>query len=121
MENRDRQSPETSQQNKQQQPTAQSHQAPTDGKSPSENGQPGGAFDSQQPSETGQVEYGQSGQNDTLTQQRSDIEGSAGQSSEQASDTSGFIGQQGGIDSSSELVEDDQDFKKDGQGSIEGQ
>ena len=107
MENRDaqnsQQDPITSQQN-QQQPTNQQgqQQQPT-----SQNETDGG-------------EMGQSGQSDTLTEQRSDTEGGASQSSEQG-DTSGFIGQQGGIDSSSELVEDDQDFKKDGQGSVEGQ
>ena len=57
---------------------------------------------------------------DTVTQQRSDVEGSAGQSPATSS-KSGFIGQQGGIDSSSELVEDDEDFEKDGQGSTNGQ
>lgn len=137
MENRDNQSPEISQQN-QQQPTSQDGgsstgstpptggQNETDGSELGQNGQssnpgqPGGAFDSQQPSETGQADYGQSGQSDTLTQQRSDVEGSGGQTPEMGSE-SGFIGQQGGTDPSSELVEDEQDFEKDGQGSIEGQ
>ncbi len=139
MENRENQSPETSQQNQQQQPTSQDGGASSTGSTPTTGGQnetdgselgqngqssnasqSGGAFDSQQPSETGQADYGQSGQSDTLTEQRSDVEGSAGQTPETGSE-SGFIGQQGGIDSSSELVEDNEDFEKDGQGSIEGQ
>ena len=121
MENRDaqnsQQDPTISQQN-QQQPTDQQNQQSATGEAAP---QSGGAFDSQQPSETGQADTGQSGQSDTLTQQRSDTEGSASQSSEQGAQAPGFIGQTGGTDPSSELVEDSQDFDKDGQGSIEGE
>jgi hypothetical protein len=74
---------------------------------------------------TGQAQSGSSpdegSQGDTATQQRTDVEGSS------LSDTGGgqaggnFVGSQGQQDSSSELVEDDdEDFAKDGQGAPEG-
>lgn len=94
----------------------------------------------QTPSDTGQAGYGNSGQSatqspsfdqgqsDTEIKQRSDMEGqsSTGQTGQQstastgqATDT-GFVGSEGQTDTSSELVEDDDpDFAKDGQGSIE--
>lgn len=58
-------------------------------------------------------------QGDTLTQQRTDIEGGSLQSSETGEAESGFVGAEGEQDTSSELVED-QDFEKDGQGAPEG-
>ena len=60
-------------------------------------------------------------QGDTLAQQRTDIEGNSqtGPGGEQPS--GGFVGSQGKQDSSSELVdEDDEDFAKGGQGAPEG-
>lgn len=58
-------------------------------------------------------------QGDTLTQQRTDIEGASLQSPEEGEAESGFVGAEGERDTSSELVED-QDFEKDGQGAPEG-
>jgi hypothetical protein len=57
-------------------------------------------------------------QGDTLAQQRTDIEGAAGQEPEAGEAESGFVGSQGKKDTSSELV-DEQDFDKDGQGAVE--
>ena len=63
-------------------------------------------------------------QGDTMTQQRTDIEGgSLSESSDETgqSDPS-FVGSKGQQDSSSELIsEDDEDFAQDGQGAPEGQ
>ena len=59
-------------------------------------------------------------QGDTLAQQRTDIEG-ASQRSEKGEAASGFVGSQGQQDSSSELIdEEDDDFAKGGQGAPEG-
>ena len=58
-------------------------------------------------------------ESDTLTQQRSDIEGASLKSPESGEAESGFVGSEGQQDSSSELVEDEE-FKKDGQGAPEG-
>lgn len=59
-------------------------------------------------------------QGDTATQQRTDIEGGS-QSPEKGETESGFVGSQGQQDSSSELVdEEDEDFAKGGQGAPEG-
>lgn len=114
-----------------QQPTGQQGQQ-------SEFGQKSGQFETSQQSDsertgdqaaTGQGQPGagpdEGLQGDTTTQQRSDIEGGSqsglgggtgGQSG------GGFVGSQGQQDSSSELVdEDDEDFGKDGQGAPEGE
>jgi hypothetical protein len=60
-------------------------------------------------------------QGDTLSQQRTDVEGgslAAGESDEIAG---GFVGSKGERDSSSRLVDDeDEDFARDGQGAPEG-
>ena len=79
------------------------------------------AFQTQQQPE-GQANYGSAGQSDTLTEQRSDIEG--GTTTGQATDIEGsstFVGAKGTTDTSSEFVEDDHanDFAKDGQGAPE--
>lgn len=66
--------------------------------------------------EDGQADQRSSEQSDTTTQQRNDVEG--GEATGPATDT-GFVGSEGGTDSSGELIEDDPDFSKDGQGSIE--
>ncbi|MDP9421794.1 MAG: hypothetical protein M3Q19_02995 [Pseudomonadota bacterium] len=58
-------------------------------------------------------------QGDTLTQQRTDVEGASLQSQTTGEAQSGFVGAEGEQDTSSELVED-QDFEKDGQGAPEG-
>jgi hypothetical protein len=59
-------------------------------------------------------------QGETATEQRSDIEGTS-QSPQKGEAESGFVGSQGQQDSSSELVdEDDEDFAKGGQGAPEG-
>ena len=65
-------------------------------------------FQSQQQVPEGQADYGNAGQSDTTTQQRSDIEG--GTSTGQATDIEGsstFVGAQGDSDTSSELIEDE--------------
>jgi hypothetical protein len=58
-------------------------------------------------------------QGDTLTQQRTDIEGGSLQPSETSEEEGGFVGSEGRQDTSSKLVED-QDFEKGGQGAPEG-
>ena len=58
-------------------------------------------------------------QGETATQQRTDIEGTS-QSPEKGEVESGFVGSQGDQDNSSELVEDDEDLTKGGQGAPEG-
>lgn len=58
-------------------------------------------------------------QGETTTRQRTDIEGASLGSKERGNADSGFVGSQGGEDSSSELVKG-QEFKKDGQGVPEG-
>ena len=61
-------------------------------------------------------------QGDTLSQQRTDIEGAAGGTPESGEAESGFVGSKGQQDTSSELVdEEDEDFDKDGQGAREGE
>ena len=69
----------------------------------------------------GQADYGSAGeiagQSDTATQQRSDIEG--GTSTGQATDIEGsatFVGSQGANDTSSELIEEDDDVTTDRKG-----
>ena len=59
-------------------------------------------------------------QGDTLAQQRTD-EGASLSGSEGGQTSSGFVGSQGRQDSSSELVdEEDEEFARDGQGAPEG-
>ena len=78
-------------------------------------------------SQTGSPDEGLQG--DTQTQQRTDVEGAGqsesggGQSGEFSGESgSGFVGSQGQQDSSSELVdEEDEDFARDGQGAPDGQ
>jgi hypothetical protein len=103
-----------------QQPAGQGQQQPA--------GQAGQQPEMGQQSES-QTEFGQdqsSGspdqglQGDTLAQQRTDIEGGSGQAPETSEAESGFVGAEGQADTSSELVEDEDDFGKDGQGAPEG-
>jgi len=68
-----------------------------------------------------QSDSSQSGFGETATQQRSDVEGSSLGAEPTGESESGFVGSEGQRDTSSELVEDeDQDFSKDGQGAPEG-
>ena len=125
----DKQNPPTDQQadpskaQNQQQPAGQQNQ---NGFTPSQ--QPEGQSQQQPPE--GQADYGSAGQSadqntgqsDTATQQRSDIEG--GTSTGQETDIEGssqFVGSKSASDTSSELIEDDDssDFAKDGQGAPE--
>lgn len=74
---------------------------------------------------TGQAQSGQAadqaGFGETATQQRNDVEGSSFDKQPTGEAESGFVGSEGRADTSSELVEDeDQDFSKDGQGAPEG-
>lgn len=105
-----------------------------------QNQQPAASHSDRQPQEgeRNQTEFGQSqqspaGQSDqsstaqsgfgeTATQQRSDVEGSSLGQQPRTEAESGFVGSQGSQDSSSELVnkEDEQSFRKDGQGAPEG-
>ena len=71
--------------------------------------------------QSGQANADQAGFGETATQQRSDVEGSSFNKQPTGEAESGFVGSEGGTDTSSELVEDeDQDFSKDGQGAPEG-
>lgn len=74
--------------------------------------------------QSGQFDQGRSDQagfGETATQQRSDVEGSSIGRQPTGEAESGFVGSEGGTDTSSELVEDeDEDFSKDGQGAPEG-
>ena len=70
---------------------------------------------------TGQDTTGQAGFGETATEQRSDVEGSSLDKKPTDEGESGFVGSEGKTDTSSELVEDeDQQFRKDGQGAPEG-
>ena len=129
MENRESQNPSTgresdisksqSQQqpsgseNRQQQPDAEQSgdQAATGQQQSGQSGQPN----------TGQDTASQSGFGETATQQRNDVEGSSIDRQPTGEAESGFVGSECQSDSSSELVEDeDQQFRKDGQGAPEG-
>ena len=110
----------------QQQPPSQASQA---SQQPAETGQQGNREQSGDQAATGQAQTGQASgagpdeglQGDTLSQQRTDIEGASQQSPERGEAESGFVGSQGQQDSSSELIqEEDEDFGKDGQGAPEG-
>ena len=60
-------------------------------------------------------------QGDTLAQQRTDVEGGSLASQESGEAGAGFVGSQGQQDTSSELIdEEDEDFARDGQGAPEG-
>lgn len=92
-----------------QQPTTEAKQQPETG-------------EQRQPAEFGQDEAADQPdeglQGETLAQQRTDIEGAALSKPERAEEESGFIGTEGETDTSSELVEEedeDEDFKPDGQ------
>ena len=100
-----------------QQPTGQQGQRPEAGKEDAE-------LTGDQAA-TGQAQAGSSPdeglQGDTLAQQRTDVEGSTLASQPAGQAEGGFVGSQGQQDSSSELVdEDDEEFGKDGQGAPEG-
>lgn len=90
-----------------------------------ETAQQGGAEQTGDQAATGQAQSGsspdQSLQSDTLTQQRTDIEGGSLGSQASGEGQSGFVGAEGQQDTSSELIEDeDEDFARDGQGAPEG-
>ena len=86
-------------------------------------GQQTGAEQTGDQAATGQAQAGagpdEGLQGDTLSQQRTDVEGGTLASKETGEAESGFVGSEGQEDTSSELVED-QDFEKDGQGAPEG-
>jgi hypothetical protein len=92
-----------------------------------ETSQQGGSEQSGDQAATGQGQAGSSpdaGQSDTLTEQRTDVEG-AGLSGTEGGQSGqvggGFVGSQGKQDSSRELIdEDEEEFGKDGQGAPEG-
>ena len=124
MENRENRNPtgqesDISKAQAQQQPAAQAQQQPA--------GQAGQQSEMGQQREP-QSEFGQDQsagsdqglQGDTLSQQRTDIEGASQQSPASGEAESGFVGSEGQADTSSELVEDEEDFGKDGQGAPEG-
>lgn len=69
---------------------------------------------------TGQDNTGQAGFGETSTEQRSDVEGSS-LDKKPTDEGESFVGSEGKTDTSSELVEDeDQQFRKDGRGAPEG-
>jgi hypothetical protein len=97
---------------------SQATQQPTD-----EQGQRRETGEQRQPAELDQDRPDQSDESlegETATRQDTDIEG-ASKSPEKGEAESGFVGSQGQQDSSSELIdEDDEDFAKGGQGAPEG-
>ena len=126
MENRENQNPSTGSesdisksQSQQQQPTgSQGNQQQSDNQAGSEQSGDQAATGQSQPDQTSGA---QSGFGETATQQRSDVEGSSLGQQPTGEAESGFVGSEGQADTSSELVEDeDQDFGKDGQGAPEG-
>ena len=105
---------------------AQSQQQPPNQASQQQGGTgQGGAEQTGDQAATGQAPSGSAPdeglQGDTLAQQRTDIEGGSLASQASGEGQSGFVGADGQQDTSSELVEDeDEDFAKDGQGAPEG-
>ena len=97
---------------------AQATQQPTD-----RQGQKPETGEQRQPAEFGQDRSAQTDEaleGETATRQDTDIEGTS-QSPEKGEAESGFVGSQGQQDSSSELIdEEDEDFAKRGQGAPEG-
>lgn len=125
MANQDKENPTTGAQSdisksqSQQQPPAQANQQPP------ERGERDFDEQSGDQAATGQAQGGQAPgsapdeglQGDTMAQQRTDIEGASQAGGEQG----GFVGAEGKQDTSSELIEDeDEDFAQDGQGAPEG-
>lgn len=126
MDNRDKQSPETgrqadsdiSKQQGSQQPEAAkgSDWKQSDTRDPltGEQGQAAtGQADSGQ-ADTGQADYGSAEGSDTLTGERSDIEG-ASLSQPETGEADGFIGTEVSSDATSELIEDDKNIPSDGE------
>ena len=122
-----------------QQPTGQQGQQPESGQQSGGQFETGGQFGAEQTGDqaaTGQAQAGagpdEGLQGDTTTQQRTDIEGAGlsetggGQTGGFGGETGGqagggFVGSQGQQDSSSELIdEEDEDFANGGQGAPEG-
>jgi hypothetical protein len=97
---------------------AQATQQPTD-----QAGQQAEFGEQRQPAELdqerqpGQPDEGLQGE--TATRQDTDIEGTS-QTPEKGEAESGFVGSKGEADGSGELIEDDKDFAKGGQGAPEG-
>ena len=122
MENRENQNPSTGSesdisksQSQQQQPTG------SQGRQQQPNAEQSGDEAATGQSQPDQASAGQAGFGETATQQRSDVEGSSLGQQPTGEAESGFVGSEGQSDTSSELVEDeDQDFSKDGQGAPEG-
>ena len=142
MENRENQNPSTGSepdisksQSQQQQPsTSQDRQPQSDAEQSGDQAATGqaqsgqfnqsstGQFDQSSTGQSGQAGSAQSGFGETATQDRSDVEGSSIGQEPTGESESGFVGSQGGTDTSSELVDEDEDqqFRKDGQGAPEG-
>ena len=122
MENRENQNPSTGSesdisksQSQQQQPTG------SQDRQQQPNAEQSGDEAATGQSQPDQASAGQAGFGETATQQRSDVEGSSLGQQPTGEAESGFVGSEGQSDTSSELVEDeDQDFSKDGQGAPEG-
>lgn len=90
-----------------------------------ETGQQAGSEQPGDQAATGQAQAGASPdaglQRDTTTRQRTDIEGGSLASEASGEGQSGFVGAEGQQDTSSELIEEeDEDFARDGQGAPEG-
>jgi hypothetical protein len=102
---------------------AQSPQQPQ-GQTQREKGEQAGQFETGQQEQFGQDLGGAAPdeglQGETLSQQRTDIEGASGADQERGEAESGFVGAEGQQDTSSELIEEeDEDFEKDGQGATD--
>ena len=134
MPNQDNQNPNTSSESdiskspsQQQPPNQASQQQPEKGQQSGqfETGQQDTAEQTGDQAATGQAQSGagpdEGLQGDTLSQQRSDVEGSSLGSPQRGQGDAGFVGSEGQTDTSAELIEDeDEDFGKDGQGAPEG-
>ena len=123
MENRENKNPSTGSESdisksqaQQQPPTSQDRQpSKGQGQSGSEQSQDNASSRPDQPGSS------QSGFGETATQQRSDVEGSSLGKEPTSEAESGFVGSEGKTDTSSKLVEDEeQKFRKDGQGAPDG-
>ena len=119
MENRENQNPSTgsesdiSKSQSQQQPPSQAGQQSPQGE---------GQFDPANNDQSDDASTGRAGFGETATDQRSDVEGSSlGKQDPTQRQQGGFVGSEGTTDTSNELIEDeDQQFRKDGQGAPEG-
>ena len=134
MANQDNQNPNTGSesdisksQSQQQPPNQANQQQPEKGQQSDqfETGRQDNAEQTGDQAATGQAQSGtgpdEGLQGDTLSQQRTDVEGGSFDSQQRGEREPGFVGSEGQTDTSAELVEDeDEEFGKDGHGAPEG-